>query len=227
MLTTTNHMHLIPRAYIRQPSGRHLSLVNPDPHGWTDEDLAIGLSRTYRWGGHSVWPLPLPVAQHGLTVIALRQKHSVIQLTQAQARRELLHDADEALIGGFDPISPLKPLLGKKYAMVVASLQKAVFVRYGLPAWTPDDYRMHKRADNLAGASEALHVAGWSMDEVLDLLNIGLKPLTVDPLVELYDCRPWEPWAPDLAAERFLNKLRELAVDRPAHVSTTAVGEGA
>jgi hypothetical protein len=24
---------------------------------WTDRDLAIGLSRTYRWAGYSVWDL--------------------------------------------------------------------------------------------------------------------------------------------------------------------------
>ena len=39
------------RAWILLPSGRRLDLLAPDPASWTDEDLAIGLSRTYRWGG--------------------------------------------------------------------------------------------------------------------------------------------------------------------------------
>lgn len=40
-----------PRAWIRLPSGGRLDLINPDPQAWTDTDLAIRLSRTYRWGG--------------------------------------------------------------------------------------------------------------------------------------------------------------------------------
>lgn len=212
-------MHLIPRAYVRQRSGLHLDLLDPRPDGWTDEDLAIGLSRTYRWGGHSVWPLPLSVAQHALTVLALFKRAAKVPVSRSQALRELLHDADEALIGGFDPISPLKPLLGPAYADLAASLQRAVFARYKLVYWAPAEHKLHKHADNLAGASEAIHVAGWTSAEVHDLLNIGLKPLRDDPLAELYDCKPWEPWAPNLAAERFLAELIALggksAVEAP------------
>lgn len=200
-------MQLIQRAYVRQRSGRHLNLLDPSPDGWTDEDLAIGLSRTFRWGGHSIWPLPLSVAQHALTVLALYEKASEAQISRSQALRELLHDADEALIGGFDAISPLKPFLGQAFAELTTSLQSAVFIRYGLSDWTPAEHKKHKHADILAAASEAVHVAGWSVSEVHDLLNIGLKPLTKDPLSELYDCPPWEPWAPNLAAERFLAEL--------------------
>lgn len=47
-----------PRAWIRLPSGGRLDLINPDPQAWTDEDLAIRLSRTYRWGGESSWTHP-------------------------------------------------------------------------------------------------------------------------------------------------------------------------
>jgi hypothetical protein len=39
------------RAWVLLPSGRRLDLLNPDPQAWTDHDLAVGLSRTYRWGG--------------------------------------------------------------------------------------------------------------------------------------------------------------------------------
>jgi hypothetical protein len=156
--------------------------------------------------------LPLSVAQHALTVLALFRNSAKQPVSKAEALRELLHDADEALIGGFDPISPLKPLLGAEYANLVAKLQGAVFKRYSLTYWTPDERKHHKHADNLAGASEAVHVAGWSLDEVQDLLNIGLKPLEHDPLVEIYDCQPWEPWTPNLAAQRFLEVLADLGV---------------
>ncbi len=39
------------RAWILLPSGRRLDLLAPDPEAWTDRDLAIGLSRTYRRAG--------------------------------------------------------------------------------------------------------------------------------------------------------------------------------
>jgi len=51
-------------------SGRRLDLLDPQPDAWTDKDLAIGISRTYRWGGYSKWDLPLSVAQHSLAVLA-------------------------------------------------------------------------------------------------------------------------------------------------------------
>jgi len=85
------------RAWILLPSGRRLDLLAPDPGSWTDEDLAIGLSRTYRWGGYSAWDLPLSVAQHSLTVLALATRAAGRALTPAEALRELLHDGVEAL----------------------------------------------------------------------------------------------------------------------------------
>lgn len=45
------------RAWVRMPSGKRLDLLNPTADDWEDEDLALGLARTYRWGGHSAWPL--------------------------------------------------------------------------------------------------------------------------------------------------------------------------
>ncbi len=38
------------RAYVLLKSRMRLDLLDPQPDAWTDEDLAIGLSRTYRWG---------------------------------------------------------------------------------------------------------------------------------------------------------------------------------
>ncbi len=75
------------RAWVRLPSWRRLDLLDPTPFDWTDEDLAIGLARTYRWGGHSTWMLPLSVAQHSLPVLALRQQGRATGLSDAAARR--------------------------------------------------------------------------------------------------------------------------------------------
>lgn len=198
------------RAWVRLPSGTRLDLLDPTPFDWTDEDLAIGLARTYRWGGHSVRRLPLSVAQHSLLVLALRQDASPTGLADPVARRELLHDADEGLLG-FDPISPLKPFLGPGYAALAARLQSAIARRYALPAWTVAEKRAHKRADRIAAASEAVHVAGWTADEVRRTLRITEAPETADPLASSFGVEPWVPWPADEAAERFLTALRRLS----------------
>lgn len=171
-----------PRAWIRQPSGSHLDLINPSPTDFSDSDLALGLARTFRWGGHSVWPLPLSVAQHSLTVLQLRRLSGTLPVRMQLL--ELLHDAEEGLVG-FDPISPLKPILGDAFAQVMQKLQAAVLERYGVGEWSAEEHRAHKAADVLAAASEAVHVAGWSRQEVREVLGIDLAPLEEDPLSEL------------------------------------------
>lgn len=198
------------RAWVRLPSGRRLDLLDPTPFDWADEDLALGLARTYRWGGHSAWPLPLSVAQHSLLVLALRRQRSPSGLSDTTARRELLHDADEGLLG-FDPISPLKPFLGRGYAALAGRLQAAIAARYGLEPWGAEDRRIHKQADRIAAASEAIHVVGWSRDEVRRVLRIREQPIDTDPLAGWFGVGAWEPWDATSAAERFLAVLRTLS----------------
>ncbi len=196
------------RAWVRLPSGKRLDLLNPTPLDWEDEDLAIGLARTYRWGGHSAWPLPLSVAQHSLFVLALHRLEQGEDDPRADLR-ELLHDADEGLLG-FDCISVVKPFLGEGFQKLTAQLQTAVFLRYGISDWTGEQKRKHKKADRIAAASEAVHVVGWTKTEVRNTLRIPHESLTFDPLVAIYGGTPWEPWAPGLAAERFLMELSRL-----------------
>ena len=201
------------RAWVRLQSGRRLNLLEPDPASWTDSDLAIGLSRTYRWGGHSRWERPMSVGQHSLLVLVLRQKLRPLQpLSQAEALRELLHDADEGLLS-YDPISPVKPHLGEDFRVLATSLQAAVRTRYSVAAWDDDSYAVHKQADRLAAASEAVHVAGWSYAELRETLEIDIPPLTAYPLPLLEGMQPWEPWPARTAAALFLSKLRELIAD--------------
>ena len=201
------------RAWVRLQSGKRLDLLDPDMGAWEDRDLAIGLSRTYRWGGHSSWDLPLSVAQHSLLVLVLRQQMQPhAPLDRDDALRELLHDGHEGFLS-FDPISPVKPHLGPDFEDVANRLQAAIGRRYGLPTWKGDDHVLHKRADRLAAASEALHVAGWSRRDLVETLGIELVPVMDDPLPRLEGRRPWEPWPARLAAALFLAKLRELTDD--------------
>ncbi|USX29202.1 phosphohydrolase [Oxalobacteraceae bacterium OTU3CINTB1] len=207
-----DHRNQPHRAWVRMPSERRLDLLDPTPFDWDDSDLALGLARTYRWGGHSAWPRPLSVAQHSLTVMHLRAaacKAVGVELAPLAAMRELLHDAEEGLLG-FDCVSPLKPFLGEGFRALTVRLENAVFLRYGLPHWTDKEHAAHKLADRLAAASEAVHVVGWSAKEVLHTLKITVPPLTDDPLHAIYGGTAWEPWAPPLAAERFLAELDRL-----------------
>ncbi len=197
-----------PRAWILLPSGRRLDLLDPQPEAWTDEDLAIGLSRTYRWAGYSKWDLPLSVAQHSLAVLAMREASG--PLTAREALREITHDGTEALWGGWDPISTIKPHLGHEFQQLDHRLQAAIDQRYRLPAWTEETYAQHKHADRLAAASEAYHVVGWSLTDMRESLGITLDPLDGDPLTLPPGMQPWEPWPPKLAETQFLQRLTEL-----------------
>ncbi|MBA5688869.1 phosphohydrolase [Rugamonas apoptosis] len=197
------------RAWVRMPSGKRLDLLDPTPLDWEDTDLALGLARTYRWGGHSRWNLPLSVAQHSITVMLLRRAMASTPLAPEVELRELIHDGDEGLIG-FDCLSPLKPFLGERFQQLSQRLQDAVFQRYGLQRWPAQEFILHKRADRVAAASEAVHVVGWSEEEVRRTLKIVERPLEHDPLLAQYGGTAWEPWPPLLAQQRFLEELQRL-----------------
>ncbi len=197
------------RAWVRLLSGKSLDLLDPTPFDWDDQDLALGLARTYRWGGHSAWPMPLSVAQHSLFVLQLRRLWFPEAKDARADLRELLHDADEGFLG-FDCVAPVKPFLGESYKQLTTRLANAIALRYNLPAWTEKEQRVHKKADRVAAASEAVHVVGWTEAEVRNVLHILFKPLADDPLAAVYGGTPWEPWPPGLAAERFLADLEAL-----------------
>jgi hypothetical protein len=199
------------RAWVRLPSGRRIDLYDPTFADVDDSDLALGLARTFRWGGHSVWPLPMSVAQHSLLVLQIRRSQG--HLDPEAELRELLHDAEEGLLG-FDPISPLKPFLGERFLNLMEQMQKVIFAKYGLSWWTKEEKAKHKKSDILAAACEAVHVAGWSQDEVRTVLNIQVAPLVDDPLVALYGGVPWEPWTTDVANTRFLQELHSILKSR-------------
>ena len=212
------------RAWVLLKSGKRLNLLDPHPMAWDDEDLATGLARTYRWGGHSKWDLPLSVAQHSLTVLMLRLAQARQKLSVGERLRELLHDAEEGLLG-YDALAPLKPHLGAGFGRVTGRLTQAVAQRYRLPDWTPESHAAHKRADRLAAASEAVHVVGWTPADIRHSLGITAEPLERDPVLVPVGMQPWEPWPPRRAACVFLDTLRGLrdqAAAEPAPVRAGA-----
>jgi hypothetical protein len=221
MLTHETPSTDLQRPYVLLPSGNIIDLADPDPDSWTDEDLALGLSRTYRWGGHSRWPRPLTVAQHSLSVLAIRRQRNTL-LSPQLSLYELLHDAEEGLIG-FDCVAPLKAFLGARFAELSARLMSAIATRYRLPKLTAEEHRLHKLADRQAAASEALHVTSWSAEQIEITLQIRERPLERDPLgaaAFLDGWMDWEPWSPDYARRQWLDALRAESEAR------TALGAG-
>lgn len=197
------------RAWTRLPSGARLDLINPDPGAWLDSDLAVRLSRTYRWGGESDWPIPLSVAQHSLLVLEIRREGATEPLKPADELMELLHDAEEGFLG-FDCIAPLKEVLGEPFRAVANNLMAAIATRYGLKPWGVEAYALHKHADLAAAASEAIHCIGWSRAEVREVLGIEAPFIEGDPLAKRFGGTPWEPWDSEVAAARFLAELGRL-----------------
>ena len=158
-----------------------------------------------RWGGYSKWPLPLSVAQHSLTVLALREAEG--PLTAREALRELLHDATEALFGGFDPDGSIASASWPRLRASGSPPPGCRRPALPAPAWTEESYAQHKHADRLAAASEAFHIVGWTREEMRSSLEIGLEPIDDDPL-----------FPPD--GMRSLGAM--AADDRPGHVLQTS-----
>lgn len=148
-----------PRAWQRMLSGRRLDLMEPSPLDVEIDDIAHGLARVARWNGQTKGDHAFSVAQHSLLVEevfrALNKDASPDWLMAA-----LLHDAPEYVIG--DMISPFKATLGRDYKSVEKGLQRAIHLRFALPADLPSDLeRRIKRADRVAAFFEATRLAGF------------------------------------------------------------------
>ena len=152
-----------PRAYQRMLSGRRLDILDPSPLDVEIEDIAHGLARVARWNGQTTGALPFNVAQHSVIVADLcMAKHPA--WPRAHLLAALLHDAPEYVIG--DMISPFKAALGAAYKNVEHGLQRAIHLRFGLPAELPERVeRGIKRADRLCAYHEATQIAGFGVTE--------------------------------------------------------------
>ena len=170
-----------PRAYQRMLSGRRLDILDPSPLDIEIEDIAHGLARVARWNGQTTGALPFNVAQHSVIVADLcAERHP--SWPRAHRLAALLHDAPEYVIG--DMISPFKAALGRAYKEVEHGLQRAVHVRFGLPATLPAAVaRGIKRADRLCAYHEATQIAGFGVAESRKLFgDPGAHALRIEAL---------------------------------------------
>lgn len=152
-----------PRAWQRMLSGRRLDLLDPSPLDIEISDIAHGLARVARWNGQTSGEHAFSVAQHSLQVEAIYSE--LIPCAPAEARlAALLHDAPEYVIG--DMISPFKSVMGGSYKDCEHRLQRAIHLRFALPAELGAGLRRDiKRADQIAAYYEATLLAGFSTTE--------------------------------------------------------------
>jgi len=103
---------------IRTISGRYVNILEPTPDMIDIHDIAHGLARQYRFGGHTVYPFT--VLEHSMQVaMQLPQKHKIAGL---------LHDASEAYLG--DMPSPIKKHM-PDYKAIEARLMMVIAQKFG------------------------------------------------------------------------------------------------
>ncbi len=149
------------RAWQRMLSGRRLDLLDPSPLDIEIGDIAHGLARLARWNGQTRGRHAFSVAQHCLLVEAIAGTLKP-QLSPKFRLAALLHDAPEYVVG--DLISPFKAAMGETYKSFEERIQRAVHMRFGLPAVLPQSVaQLIKRADRIAAYHEAVQLAGFSV----------------------------------------------------------------
>lgn len=163
-------------------SGRRLDLLDPSPLDIEVEDIAHGLARVARWNGQTVGAHAFSVAQHSV-VVEEACAHLRPGLEPRWRLAALLHDAPEYVIG--DMISPFKAALGVDYRVFEERLERAIHLRFGLPAETPAEIKpLIKAADRISAWFEAVQLAGFSEAEADAFF--GRPPpdyrLSLDPL---------------------------------------------
>ena len=178
------------RSWQRMHSGRRLNFLSPSPFDVEIEDIARGLARLARWNGQTSGNRIFSVAQHALLVVELLEGHD-----RAVRLAGLLHDGAEYVIG--DIVSPLKAILGESYHATEDRVQRAIHMRFGLPAELPSGWRaLIKRADRASAAGEAVALAGFSTEEARQYFG--------DEVGRSYDSALLEPLDVEEAEGRFL-----------------------
>jgi uncharacterized protein len=179
-------------------SGRRLDLADPSAFDVEPEDIALGLARQHRWNGQTIGEHGFSVAQHSLFVTdILRRNHPDIAVQWQLA--SLLHDAPEYVC--HDLITPLKNLVGDVFRSLEDNLQRAINLRFALPAVVPPAIKKQiKTADKIAAATEAVRLAGFKLTELRPVLGLTEKPLP----------ETLEAWPAEQARRAFLAELNRL-----------------
>jgi len=193
------------RAWQRMLSGRRLDILDPSPVDVELTDIAHGLARVARWNGQTQGDYPYSVAQHSVLVLEIFAAHGPD--TDAKARLyALLHDAPEYVMG--DIISPFKAAMGGNYKDVENRLLGAIYLHFALNATAPVAIqRQIKRADREAAYHEAVHLAGFEVEEARKFFG--------EPSLAAFDLEHFDelirPWPTREAHDRFVDAVDMLA----------------
>lgn len=193
------------RAWQRMLSGRRLDLLDPSPLDVELSDIAHGLARVARWNGQTLGDYPFSVAQHSVLVLEIFRALNR-EATVAEQLYAILHDAPEYVMG--DIISPFKAAMGGNYKEVENRLLGAVHLRFSLGALPPASLNKRiKVADKEAAYLEAVHLAGFEIDEARKFFG--------EPTLPAFDLDKFDrlirPWPTREAHDRFVGAVEDLA----------------
>lgn len=159
----TNQEAAEPQFWIQTQNGV-FDLEEPEEYNYTIEEIAVVLSRTLRFGGHT--KVPYTVAQHSIFVAALVEaKCDQLQIdfkdTRTAKMHALLHDAHEAYTT--DLTTPMKNYLSQeteRLTMLEHNVQRAIENKLIPDNFTASGhiYSLIKRADIVALVSEAIEL---------------------------------------------------------------------
>lgn len=152
---------LYKKNHLRTFTGRYINILDPDPMEIFPVDIAVGLARACRFGGHT--KKFYSVAQHSDWC------RQAIQLqypgNDSLAFKALMHDAHEFLL--CDIPSPLKMIM-PEYDAVAEKLQNAIATRFGCRI-SPEDQVLINEVDKAALEWEwKTKVERWSGFELTD-----------------------------------------------------------
>ena len=175
-------------AFIWTYGGARFDLRKPDPASVSISDIAWSLATTRRWTGH---PRPAySVAQHSVYVSRL--------VPREYALEGLLHDAAEAYTG--DIASPLKALLGRRFARIERAAARAI--SQALRVNLVDLPQCVHEADSDLMVSEAEQLMQIPRVEREKWLPGGAVPIEI------------KPWSEKRAEVEFLRAFASLARER-------------
>ncbi|MCB1516413.1 MAG: HD family hydrolase [Hyphomicrobiaceae bacterium] len=193
------------RAWQRMLSGRRLDLLNPSPLDVEITDIAHGLARVARWNGQTTGDYAFSVAQHSILVLNIYVAMAGRDVPKYELYA-LLHDAPEYVMG--DIISPFKAVMGGNYKDIENHLLDAIHARFSLPARRPANIsKTIKKADRHAAYFEAVHLAGFEVDEARTLFGKpDLPDFDIEGFSELI-----RPWPTQESQDRFLSSFEGIS----------------
>jgi 5'-deoxynucleotidase YfbR-like HD superfamily hydrolase len=190
-----------PRVFQRMRSGRRLHLLDPSPVDVEISDAIYGISRQMRWNGQTTGEVGFTVAQHSVTVEAIFTA-MVWPKAPVEARlAALVHDLAEWVLS--DLSTPVKAVIkAAGYGELEQRVDRAIRLRIGLPAVLPEAWiDPLKRADRIAGVTEAVRLAGWSEADARRDVGKGYRgKLWEGPLDPLPEAAARAQWLARFAA---------------------------